>query len=84
MNRFWLGLCIGIVIGATCLLCGVLVASAASAGTTVTVVINDEVSSANVTAAVGCNEVNCSATSTTTQEEVGWFGRIINWFKNLL
>lgn len=50
-----------------------------TAQTTVTVVIQEEVSSASVTASVPCNEVNCSE----EVEEVGWFTRFKNWVAGL-
>jgi len=79
MNNFWTGVCVGIVIGVLSLICGVMVASAQTAQTTVTVVIVDEVSSASVTAAVPCNEVNCPE----AEVEVGFWAGVINWFKSI-
>ncbi len=78
-NKFWLGLCVGILIGALCFFGGVMTAKAESAQTTVTVVIQDEVS---VSASVPCNEVNCTETVDQTVS-VGWWGRFTSWVKNL-
>ena len=83
MKNFWTGIIIGIIIGALSLVAGVLIASAATAETTVTVVITDEVSSASVTAEVPCNEVNCVPLEQ-QEEEVGFFQSIINLFKSLI
>ena len=80
MSKFFAGVCVGIIIGALSLVCGVMVANAQTAQTTVTVVIVDEVSSANVTATVPCNEVNCPEVEV---EQVSWWGGIINWFKSI-
>lgn len=75
---------LGMIFMALAFCVGIAAANAQeSVQTTVTVVITEEVSSANVTASVPCNDVNCAATTTAQQSE-NWFGRIISWFKNLL
>jgi hypothetical protein len=81
MNNFWTGVCVGILIGAFALFGGVMVASGQTAQTTVTVVIEDEISSADVTASVACNEVNCPDEE---EVEVGFWAGVISWFKSLI
>lgn len=63
-------------------LLGVAVSQAATAETTVTVVIRDEVSSSstiNVSASVPCNEINC----TEPIEEQSLWSRFVSWITNL-
>lgn len=77
------GHCVVIVLG---ILAGQLLfthfAGAATAETTVTVVITEEVSSAAVTASVPCNEVNCPLEET-QEVEVSWWQGVKNWFAGL-
>ena len=78
MKNFLLGMITIIIF----FLLGVAVSQAATAETTVTVVIQDEVSSSstiNVSASVPCNEINCAE----PVEEQSLWSKITNWFKNL-
>lgn len=59
---------------------GVYVAEAATSETTLTVVIQDEISSSstiNMSASVPCNEINCPV------EQLSTWSKVVNWFRTL-